>query len=252
MAKGERHLVALSGGKDSTAMALRLAELDEHDFEYVITPTGDELPEMYDHWAKLWQLLGKTPKVITNNDATLKSLIVEQKALPNWRQRWCTRILKIEPFQRYVLDLINEGHDVITYVGLRADEEATVRKGADYDFSGIEQTYPLREWGWGLAEVWDYLEKRGVQIPERTDCASCFFQTLPEWWRLWQFHPEKFSEAEAFETVTGHTFRSPGRDTWPAGLKGLRERFERGFEPRGVRQQRLFDARPTMCGVCAR
>lgn len=247
-----RHLVALSGGKDSTAMALRLAELDEHDYEYVITPTGNELPEMYEHWMKLEKLLGKPLKAITNDGATLKSLIIAQRALPNWRQRWCTRLLKIEPFQSYVLDIINSGQEVVAYVGLRADETPDNRKGADYDFTGIRQTYPLREWGWGLSEVWDYLEQRDVKIPERTDCAACFFQTLPEWWRLWQFNREKYDEAEAFETVTGHTFRSPGRDTWPASLKELRERFERGFEPKGVRQQRLFDARPTMCGVCAR
>jgi tRNA(Ile)-lysidine synthase TilS/MesJ len=34
-----RHIVALSGGKDSTAMALRLAEVEPLDYEFVITPT---------------------------------------------------------------------------------------------------------------------------------------------------------------------------------------------------------------------
>ena len=47
------HIVALSGGKDSTAMTLRLAKVEPRDYRYVITPTGDELPEMYDHWRGL-------------------------------------------------------------------------------------------------------------------------------------------------------------------------------------------------------
>lgn len=36
------HVVALSGGKDSTALALRLAETEPRDYTYVCTPTGDE------------------------------------------------------------------------------------------------------------------------------------------------------------------------------------------------------------------
>ena len=247
----DKHLVALSGGKDSTAMALRLAELAKHDYEFVITPTGNELPEMVLHWKGLGDRLGKPLKIITGGKS-LQGLIRQQNALPNWRQRWCTRMLKIEPFESYILQLINEGHEVVAYVGLRADETVDLRKGADYNFTGITQSYPLREWGWGISEVWDYLEKREVMIPERTDCAACFFQTLPEWWRLWHFRPELYTEAEDLETLTGHTFRSPGRDSWPAGLKELREEFERGHEPKNVRLVRLFDDRPVMCGVCAR
>ncbi len=249
--KPSRHLVALSGGKDSTAMALRLAELGEHQYEYVITPTGNELPEMILHWKRLGELLGRPMGVVTSG-YSLQGLIRKQNALPNWRQRWCTRMLKIEPFMNHVMKQIAEGSEVVAYVGLRADENPDTRKGADYNFDGINQRFPLREWGWGISEVWDYLEERGVQIPERTDCAACFFQTLPEWWRLWHFHPEQFKEAEELEELTGHTFRSPGRDSWPAALKELRAEFERGHEPKNVRMVRLFDDRPVMCGVCAR
>ena len=38
------HVVGLSGGKDSTALALRLAETSPQDYVYLCTPTGDELP----------------------------------------------------------------------------------------------------------------------------------------------------------------------------------------------------------------
>jgi hypothetical protein len=245
-----KHIVALSGGKDSTAMALRLAEVEPQDYEYIITPTGNELPDMVLHWKKLGLMLGKPLKPITGGQS-LQGLIRRWNALPNWRQRWCTRELKIEPFETYILGLMNEGDEVMAYVGLRADETQGDRKGADYKFE-VGQRYPLREWGWGIAEVYTYLEEKGVVIPERTDCAMCFFQTIAEWWRLWRFHPEQYAEAEEYEVMTSHTFRSPGRDTWPADLVGLRQQFERGHEPKGVRQIRLFDSRPTMCSVCAR
>ena len=53
------HIVALSGGKDSTALALRLKEIEPRNYIYVCTPTGDELPEMIAHWHKLSSLLGQ-------------------------------------------------------------------------------------------------------------------------------------------------------------------------------------------------
>lgn len=54
--------------------------------------------------------------------------------------------------------------------GIRADEEE--REGGDYSkIDGIEMRFPLREWGWGIREVLNYLEQKGVVIPERTDCA---------------------------------------------------------------------------------
>ena len=236
-----RHIVALSGGKDSTAMAFRLAEAEPRDYEYVITPTGDELPEMFEHWRNLGEMLGSPLKPLI--EVTLDRLIREQKALPNWRMRWCTRILKIEPFQKFAL----ESAPCVIYVGLRADEME--REGVTYKSDEITQRFPLREWGWGLVEVKAYLEARGISIPRRTDCGMCFFQTLGEWYRLWREHPDKWSQYEGYEELTGHTLRSDGRDTWPASLKGLRERFEAGDVPR---QRAAMEDRRVMCSTCAR
>lgn len=54
-----KHVVGLSGGKDSTALALWLVENEPRDYEFICNTTGDELPEMVEHWAKLEQMLGK-------------------------------------------------------------------------------------------------------------------------------------------------------------------------------------------------
>ena len=242
----QTHIVALSGGKDSTAMTVRLAEVEPRDYEYVITPTGDELPEMYDHWHKLEAMLGKSLTIVTSGHS-LQGLIRKQSMLPNHRARWCTRQLKIEPFNAY----LGEHVPAVSYVGLRADEES--RKGNVYGgVEGISQRYPLREWGWGISEVLGYLEEKGISIPKRTDCSRCFFQRLGEWYNLWREHPDLYAEAEADEMLTGHTFRSPGRDTWPAGLAELRGKFEKDILPRGAGQIALFsDERTDMCRPCS-
>ncbi len=115
------HVVALSGGKDSTALALRLRELHpDRDFIWFCTPTGDELPEMVAHWKYLESVLGPITRV---QNRTLDEWIEDFGALPNWRQRWCTRLLKIEPCLAFLAKLTKP----VLYVGLRADEEQ--RKG---------------------------------------------------------------------------------------------------------------------------
>jgi 3'-phosphoadenosine 5'-phosphosulfate sulfotransferase (PAPS reductase)/FAD synthetase len=232
------HVVALSGGKDSTALALRLAEIEPRDYTYLCTPTGDELPEMVAHWARLEELLGKPIVRLTNG--TLDSWIEEFGALPNWRQRWCTRLLKIEPCITYV----KQHQPATLYVGLRADEDERV--GLYGDFATYR--YPLREWEWGVEEVWAYLNERGIKIPRRTDCARCYGQRLIEWKRLWQDYPEIYASAEAQEKKVRATFRSPGRDTWPASLEGLRGEFERGRKVRGERADEDDDGQS--CRVC--
>jgi hypothetical protein len=238
------HIVALSGGKDSTAMALRLQEVEPQAYQYVCTPTGRELPDMIEHWIRLGELLGSHLIPVTGGHS-LDSLIEGYGSLPNWRQRWCTRRLKIEPFQAWVLSR----RPAICYVGLRADE-AERPGGLWGDVDGVEQRYPLREWGWKIGDVVDYLASRGVAIPERTDCDCCFFQTLGEWWRLWRNYPERYAKAEAEERATGHTYRSPGRDTWPTSLADLRADFERGRVPRGVEVQLSLQAIPK-CRACS-
>lgn len=130
-----------------------------------------------------------------------------------------------------------------SYVGLRADEPE--REGGDYaQIPGVEMAFPLREWGWGLDEVLVYLEVQGIAIPRRTDCARCYHQTLHEWFLLWRDYPDIYREAELQEAITGHTLRSPGRDTWPSSLTELAAQFAAGREPKPR-------ARATQCRVCA-
>jgi hypothetical protein len=232
-----KHIVAVSGGKDSTAMLLRLFETERRDYIPVCTPTANEPEEMFAHWRKLGELIGRPILPIMEN--TLSGLIEQQRAIPNFRMRFCTRMLKIEPYARW---LRGQG-DCVSYVGLRADEPD--REGGDYiDVPGVTQDFPLRRWGWGLADVLSYLEFRGVTIPKRTDCKLCFYQRLIEWWELWRNDPAGWAEGEAIEARRGATFRSPGRDTWPASMAGLRAEFEKGRVPKETRKD------PLMCRVC--
>lgn len=226
-----KNIVAFSGGKDSTALALAMSP------GYVLhTPTRNEPPSVATHIREIAGRLGA--QLIIPPGPSLPELIDHFHALPNPRMRWCTRMIKIAPAKAWLA-----AHPEFKLaVAIRADEET--REGI-YDLPPDRYWHPFKEWGWGLKEVELCLSKCGVTVPERTDCAVCPYQRLGEWWRLWKNWSTLWHQGEAWEAEVGHTFRSPSRDTWPASMEGLRKRFEVGDVPRG-----LNGAPGKRCRVC--
>lgn len=235
-----KHIGAISGGKDSVAMAVLLAETrPDIEFTWVCTPTGNEAPEWFAHMRKLRDLIGPITPIMYPGG--LGALIKQWNALPNWRQRWCTRVLKIEPFAAYLM----QNSPAKFYVGLRADEE--MREGGDYKaVPNVEMIFPLREANMDLTAVRKFIADRGIIIPRRTDCMLCFFQRLIEWYELWRDNLAAYLEGEAWEAMTGYTFRSPRRDTQPTSLKELRAKFETGWIPKDTRDP----IKEMQCRVC--
>lgn len=205
-------------------MVLRMAELGE-DFDLLFTPAHNEPDDLFTHVRDVAQMIGKS--VIEPPNQSLMFWIDKYQALPAFHARWCTRLIKIKPTIDYLQSLPERP---IYCVGLRYDEDE--RPGLYGDYATYR--YPLREWRWDLDDVLAYLDERGVHPPKRTNCKLCYDQSLPEWWELWKTDPDAWAEGERLEALHGHTLRSDGRDTWPASLKGLRERFEAGHLPRGA------------------
>ncbi|MEA3015989.1 MAG: hypothetical protein QOI38_711 [Sphingomonadales bacterium] len=268
---GTLHVVALSGGHDSTALAFLLREREPRPYCYLCTPTGDELPEMFDHWRRLGELLGRRLiPIMQTEHPGLFAWSRHKKLIPNRTKRHCTPGLKIEPFVAWLQAQLSFG-PVVAYVGLRADEEA--RAGGAYGaIDGIELRYPLREWGFDDPMVHGTLARLGITVPDRTDCARCYHQQLGEWWRLWKDHRALFIEAVEFEAEMGQTFRTPKlesgepvmvtrygltyaacwRDTWPVRLGDMMTLFEAGHVPMNRGDPRARDLlKVGACRVCS-
>jgi 3'-phosphoadenosine 5'-phosphosulfate sulfotransferase (PAPS reductase)/FAD synthetase len=231
-----KHIVGLSGGKDSTALALRLAEVEPRKYIYICNETGNELPDMKAHWDNLENILGEPIQRVRHARGLVEE-IEKINMLPNVFARWCTIRLKIEPTIDY-FESLPAGSTL--YVGLRADEMD--RKGLYGE--DITVRFPMREWNWNEKDVWDYLNSKGICIPKRTDCALCPYQRLGEWRDLYENYPDLYAEGVALEKKIGHTFRSPGRDNWPANLELLSKEFDAG---RKLREYKRKDT----CRVCS-
>lgn len=212
-----RHVVMLSGGKDSTALALYLRDRHpERHFEYVFCDTHKELPETYEYLARIEACLEQPIERLSSRhgergfDHYLK---IYGDFLPSPKQRWCTRQLKIEPFERHV------GNDpTLLYVGLRADER---RSGYISTKENIRAVFPFKEDGIDKAAVMRILDESGVGLPSyyewrsRSGCYFCFFQRKDEWIGLAENHPDLFEQAKAYEKVDAKTGRA---FTWSQGM----------------------------------
>jgi len=206
-----RHVLGISGGKDSAALAIyikdRYPEISEK-MEYFFTDTGSELKEIYEFLDKLEAFLDSKIHRLSSGKPFEHWLKVHNDYLPSAKQRWCTRVMKIKPFEAFVGD-----DPVISYVGIRADEN---RQGYKSNKETITPVFPFVEDGIMRGDVFNILEK-SVGVPKyydwrsRSGCYFCFFQRESEWLGLKRKHPKLFERAKAFEEESGNGF------TWRQG-----------------------------------
>lgn len=203
-----RHILALSGGKDSTALAIYMRG-KVPEMEYVFCDTEKELQETYDYLDKLEVFLGKPIMRIKHAGMGFDDLLkIRRGFLPSPQVRWCTEYLKIKPYEDYV------GDDPVTsYVGIRADE--LHRKGYISTKPNIVARFPFVEDGLVHADIMRILENSGLGLPEyyqwrsRSGCFFCFYQQRREWIGLLEKHPKLFEEAKLYERedpVTGEKY----------------------------------------------
>ena len=204
----EYHILSLSGGKDSTALAFFMKENMPEIFEkleLVFSDTECELPETYDYLNKIEIFLGKKITRI-KPEVSFEHLIQLQNFLPTPHRRWCTVLLKTLPFKNYIRKLIdkNKKSFIKLYIGIRADElnRAKYNKyGVDY----IQEVYPFVENLIIKEDVLKILKNTGIELPkyyswiERSGCYFCFFKSKYSWLKLYEHHPDLYEKAMQME-----------------------------------------------------
>ena len=200
----EKHVLGLSGGRDSAALAVYMRQQHPNQsIDYFFTDTGKELPEVYDYLGRLEGFLGK-PILRLNPDRDFDFWLKQYNDyLPSAQSRWCTRQLKLRPFEQWLQPFLAEGYTVYSYVAIRSDEE--FREGYSSKKEKLIIKLPFKSDGVDKAGVMDILESAGLGLPDyyewrtRSGCTFCFFQQKIEWIRLKERHPKAFEEAQAYE-----------------------------------------------------
>ncbi|PRX97909.1 phosphoadenosine phosphosulfate reductase family protein [Allonocardiopsis opalescens] len=232
-----RHVLGISGGKDSSALAIYMRDRIP-DMEYFFCDTGAELPETYEYLNRLEAALGKPIERLNSSRDFDHWLEVYQGTLPSPQMRWCTKNLKIKPLEAWVGD-----DEVISYVAIRSDEN---RLGYVSTKPNITAVFPFREDGIDRAGVDRILDEAGIGLPAyyewrtRSGCYFCFFQRKHEWVGLKDRHPELFEKAIAYEEKVNYqqTAMKDRKYTWSQG-ESLHELIERRGEIEAKHQAAL-------------
>ncbi|MBA3533948.1 MAG: phosphoadenosine phosphosulfate reductase family protein [Ardenticatenales bacterium] len=237
-----RHILSLSGGKDSTALAIYMKDRIP-EMEYVFCDTGEELPETYEYLDKLEVYLGKPIERLKPDNSFEELLKVRRGFLPSPQVRWCTELLKIKPFEKYI------GDDLCySYVGIRADEPH--RKGYISTKPNIIARYPFIDDGLIKDDIFQILDESGLGLPEyykwrsRSGCYFCFFQQRIEWVGLLENHGDLYEKAIKFEKedeATGERYTWAARESLeelknPERIEQIREEFAKR-QSRGAKLQ---------------
>lgn len=249
----DRHVLGLSGGRDSAALAIYMRHYyPEIEIDYFFTDTGKELPEVYEFLGRLEGFLGK-PILRLNPQRDFDFWLKQYgNFLPSPQTRWCTRQLKLLPFENWVKPMLADGDTVTSYVAIRSDEE--YREGYSSKNSNLIIKLPFRENSIDKPGVMDILDASGVGLPKyyewrsRSGCTFCFYQQKIEWVRLSRRHPDAFADAKAYEKTAldnGSPF------TWTQGesLVELEKpervaQIEKDFELRKQREFKRFPINP--------
>ena len=220
--KEVRHILGLSGGKDSTALAILLHQ-EVPQMEYFFCDTHKELPETYEYLDRIKARLGIHIHYLEGDRGFDHWLAIHGGLLPSPKKRWCTAQMKIKPLEKFIGD-----DDAINYVGIRADEN---REGYISTKPNIRPVFPFKELGMVKADIIQLLEESGIGLPKyyrwrsRSGCFFCFFQRKYEWVMLAEEHPDLFAEAVRYE----QEHKDGRKYTWIQG-ESLLELLERKDE----------------------
>ena len=233
--------MSLSGGKDSTAMLLRLIELGEQIDEVIFCDTYKEFPAMYKHIEKLRVVVenANIKFTILKNEKSFDYMLLEYRPKNpkgfynkyknlkgrSWatnQVRWCTKEMKMKVINKHLRELKKQ-YNIIQCVGIAADETARLERKSNKERS---KRLPLVEWGWSEKDCLQYCYDKGYnwdglyEIYDRVSCWCCPLQSLKSLRNLRLNFPELWEKLKEMESKTWRKFQVNYT------VKDLEKRFE--------------------------
>lgn len=219
-------VVSFSGGKDSTAMLLKMIEIGERIDEVIFCDTYKEYPAMYRHIEKVKAVVEMAGIKFT----TLKSekpfdyfffeyrdskgffekhLDIKGRSWATPKIRWCTKELKTKVLQRYLCSL-NANYNIIQCIGIAADETHRINRKGNREKN---KRLPLVEWGMSEKDCLKYCYENGYdweglyKIYDRISCWCCPLQSLKSLRSLYKHFPALWQRLKEMDGNTWRKFR---------------------------------------------
>jgi len=212
-----KHIVSFSGGKDSSAMLIRMVEegyrIDDIVFIKVMATAtiGAELPEMYEYIEKMEDYIHRkitvVPSILNFDEVFHRKHISGDYAgqiygFPILIGSWCNSRLKINTIVQQQ-KLYGEH---IQYIGIAADEPERLIRLKPHCRA------PLADWGMTENDCVSFLKGRDMLNPlykkhRRLGCWFCVKQNLDSLRVLRHDYPEYWNMMLQWDLESPHTFR---------------------------------------------
>ena len=239
--KPKLHVVSFSGGKDSTAMLLRMVE-EGYPIDIILfCDTGLEFPEMEDHVNKVEEYIGRPitrlkaekdfmywateHETIIKTEKSTTLIKGETKKGYGWStafSRWCTKELKTNVINKYLRDL-KKDYELVQYIGIAYDEPEREK----------DLVYPLISWKMTEADCLHYCYARGFdwgglyELFKRVSCWCCPLQSLESLKTLKTNRPELWSRLLEMDKVINKVPRDKRNNfRFTTSLTDIERRFE--------------------------
>lgn len=238
-----KHIVPISGGKDSQATALWCRDHINAELIYVFNDTGWEHIKTYEHLLYLQECMNIEIIVLTNKRYPngMVDLVRKKGRFPSTMARFCTEELKTKPMIDFILE---QNDDMIIYQGIRAEEsknrakmemaedffrhyfeaysfdESGKGKYRDYRrkevkyFAEFYKTIVMRPiFKWTVDAVFEYISSHNQKVNplyytgvKRVGCYPCIMCGLGEVKIIAQNDPSRLDEIADIENEVETTF----------------------------------------------
>lgn len=210
-----KHIVQLSGGKDSTAMLLMMLERNMPVDEIIFCDTGMEFPELYKHIDAVEKFIGrKITRLKAEHSfeyymADIPKIRYREGnrntgyGWPRMFNRWCTKHFKIEPVKKYLKDI----PEYTLYIGIAVDEPKRHKNIP----SNVR--HPLYDWAVTEAQALQYCKSKGFDFGglyerfKRLGCYCCPLQRLEDLRNVRRYYPDLWTEILRLDKKADYAFR---------------------------------------------
>lgn len=214
-----KHIVSFSGGKDGTAMLLKMIENDMQIDEVIMCDTGMEFPEMYQHIEKVKRMID-IPITILKSEKSFEYYMFEHEktreknkgqkgySWADFRNRWCTQLLKKKVITRYLKEKY-KNEEIIEYHGIAKDETKRLQKNKEKNIR-----YPLADWEMTEKDCLEYCYSKGLfwnglyEKLGRVSCWCCPLKSLKELKVIYKEYPKLWDKLKEMDNKTYRKFRA--------------------------------------------
>lgn len=259
-----RHnIVSVSGGKDSTALLLLAMERQTENLQAWFADTGHEHQQTYDYIdylsnkvfpirviradfsdqiaskrefvATKWREQGvPEERVLSALSALVPTgnpfldLCLWKGRFPSTKVRFCSEELKRNPIVEAQLELLDAGHEIWSWQGVRADESPSRRDLPELDEvgGGLWNYRPILKWT--AEDCFAMHRKHGIkhnplyeQGMGRVGCMRCIHTRKDELLEISKRFPEEIERVAKWEKLVQAAGKTGTATLLNAGIKGL-------------------------------